>query len=206
MGKTPRLGKRETWGTQRQHSIYDRVVNGTNEWQRVDDVGCFWFVLRWLLLAWAVLIPYAAMVRSWGWFCVAGACFAAGLWMTWQQKRRRVVQIPEMRVELSSRELWAGEAFAVALQTSGEMAKSVRWWSAEMMASVKGDDPRTVVTAEFAVDPEAEAAPVSELQMILTVPGESELRSFAAREWWVQVTVETQRGRMESGRVPVLVH
>jgi len=94
----------------------------------------------------------------------------------------------------------------VSLHTSGAMSKSVRWWGAEMMAGVKGDDPRTVVGAEFAIEPDAEVAPVAELQMILTVPGDSELRSSGAREWWVQVTVETERGRMESGRVPVRVH
>ncbi len=187
--------------------IYHALVDaGTNQWQRVDDVGCFWFVLRWLLLCWAVLIPYAAMRASYGWLVVACGCFAGGLWMTWRQKRRKVLTIPEMRVELSSRDLYAGEAFAVGLQTSGAMAKSVRWWGAEMMAGVKGDDPRTVVGAEFFVEPEAEVAPVAELQMILAVPSASELKSYGAREWWVQVTVETAHGRMESGKVPVRVH
>ena len=172
----------------------------------MDDVGCFWWVLRWLLLGWAVVIPYAAMVKSFGWLVVGCFFVACGGWMTWQQRRRGWTSIAELGVEISSSELYPGEAFAVGLRTSGEMAHRVRWWGAELMAGVAGDDPKSVVSAEFVVDPEADEAPVSELQMLLTVPGESELRAVKAREWWVQVTVETQHGRMESGRVGVRVH
>jgi hypothetical protein len=71
----------------------------------------------------------------------------------------------------------------------------VRWWKAELIA-----DDATVTESEFAVDPEAESEPVAELEMVMAVP------SVEAREWWVVVTVETERGRMESGRVAVGVH
>lgn len=73
------------------------------------------------------------------------------------------------------------------------------------MASLSGDDPKSVVSAEFAVDPEAESSPVAELRMVLEMPNAATLREFGAEEWFVRVTVETDHGRMESGRVPMHV-
>ena len=179
------------------------MSSGTKEWQRVDNTGCFPWVLRVLLLSWAVILPYAVITRSTGWFAWSSACVLAGVWLTLRHRTQPAFEIPEMTVDVSPSDLAPGEGFVVTLFVRGEKARTVRWWSAELMAAVTGDDPKTVVTAEFAVEPEAEMAPVSELQMVLIAPSASMLGEVSAREWWVQVTVETDRGRMESGRAPV---
>jgi len=176
---------------------------GTNEWQRVDNTGCMEVVLRVFLLSWAVVLPYAVITRSFGWFGSAMVCVMAGVWLTLRHRRQTAFEIPEMLVDVSPSELAPNEPFVVRLRIAGDKARTIRWWSAEMMADVAGDDPKTMVSAEFAIDPEADAAPVSELQMLLAAPSASIIAESGAREWWVQVTVETERGRMESGRVKV---
>lgn len=178
---------------------------GTNEWQRVDNVGCFPTVLRVLLLAWIIVVPYAAMTGNRGWLLVSVFCVVCGMWMTWQQRRQRRLEIPEMTVDVAPSEVHPGEQVLVSLGLGGDKAYSVRWWSAELVGDVVGDDPKAVASGEFAVDPEAEAAPVAELQMVLTVPDAISLQQVRARKWFVQVMVETERGRMESGRVPLTV-
>lgn len=175
----------------------------TNEWQRVDNTGCFPWVLRALLLGWAVIIPYAVIFRSIGWLVWSSACVLAGLSLIVRERAKRGFEIPEMTVGVAPSDLHAGEEFLVTLNVVGDKARGIRWWRAEMVAAVPGDDPKTIVSAEFAVDPEAELSPVSELQMILVAPGASVVRDMEANAWWLQVTVETAHGRMESGRVAV---
>jgi hypothetical protein len=181
---------------------YDAVVSGTNEWQRVDNTGCMQVALRIFLLAWAVVLPYAVITRSFGWFGTAMACVLVGVWLTLRERQQRAFEIPEMLVDVSPSDLAPNEPFVVRLRIAGDKSRTIRWWSAELMAS-KGDEPKTMVSAEFAIDPEAGAAPVSELQMLLAAPGASVIAENDASEWWVQVTVQTERGRMESGRVGV---
>src|SRR5664279_4736939 len=177
----------------------------TNEWQRVDNTGCFPWVLRAMLLAWAIVLPYAVVTASRGWFTWSAACVLLGVWLTLRRRSQRAFEIPEMVVEVSPEYVAAGEQLLVTLRVRGEKATTIRWWSAEIMAEVSGDDPKALVSAEFAVDPEAEIAPISELQMVLAVPSAAAIADSRSREWWVQVTVETDRGRMESGRVAVNV-
>ena len=62
---------------------------GTNEWQRVDNTGCFPFVLRALLLSWAIVLPYAVITGSKGWFGWSSACVLAGVWLTLRQRAQR---------------------------------------------------------------------------------------------------------------------
>ena len=82
----------------------------------------------------------------------------------------------------------------MTLRIEDDTAKSVRWWRAELLAEVPGDEPKIVVTAEFAIDPAAGNAPVAELQMVLTLPGESTIGDVEAQAWFVQATVETEHG------------
>ena len=175
---------------------------GTNEWQRVDNTGCFPWVLRALLLSWAIVLPYAVITGSKVWFGWSSACVLAGVWLTLRLRAQRGFAIPEMTVDVSPSDLFPDEPFVVTLNVAGDKARSIRWWRAEMIAEVR-EDVKTIVNAEFAVDPEAEASPVAELQMILVVPSATVIRETDASAWWVQVTVETERGRMESGRVAV---
>jgi hypothetical protein len=176
---------------------------GTNEWQRVDNTGCLPWVLRAMLLAWAVVLPYAVITGSLGWFAWSAACVLVGVWLTLRQRSQRAHAIPEMTVAVTPTELQASQQFLVSLKVDGEKASTVRWWSAELMAEVAGDDPKAIVSAEFAIDPGAEVEPVSELQMVLKTPSAAILRESA--DWWVRVTVETDRGRMVSGKVEVRV-
>jgi hypothetical protein len=178
---------------------------GSNEWERVDTTGCFPWVLRAMLLAWSVVLPYAVITGNKGWFVWSAACVLAGVWLTLRQRSQRAFEIPDMAVDVSPNDLHPGDQFLVTLKVGGEKARTIRWWSAEMMADVEGDDPRVMVNAEFAIDPEADMSPVSELQMVLEAPSLSAVRDANRSDWWVRVTVETDRGRMESGRVAVRV-
>lgn len=177
----------------------------THEWLRVDNTGCGPWMLRVFLLAWAIMLPYAVMTGSKGWFGWSLGCVMLGVWLTLRHRGQRAFAIPEMTVEVAPNDLRPGEPFQVTLQVGGDEARTIRWWSAEMMAVVADDDPKPMVKAEFAIDPEAEAAPVSELQMVLEAPGTAALHDAEGEGWFVQVTVETDRGRMESGRVPVRI-
>ena len=178
---------------------------GTNHWQRIDNTGCFPWVLRAMLLAWAIILPYAIITASKGWFAWSAACVLLGVWLTLRQRSQRMFEIAEMGVEVSPEDVVAGEQLLVTLRVVGEKASTVRWWSAEIMADDSENDAKVLASAEFAVDPEAESAPISELQMVLAVPSAAVIGDLRNREWWVQVTVETDRGRMESGRVSVNV-
>lgn len=178
-------------------------MTGTNEWQRVDNTGCAAWVLRAFLLSWAVVIPYAVIMRSNGWFAFALACVLSGAWLTLRHRAQRAFEIPEMAVDVVPTELAPGQEFVVSLSVAGDKARTIRWWSSELVADVLDDDPKTMVTAEFAIDPAAENAPVSELRMLLTAPDEYVVRETEAQRWWIRVTVETERGRMESGKVKV---
>jgi hypothetical protein len=179
------------------------VSTGTNQWQRVDNTGCLPWVMRVFLLAWSIGLPYAVVTGSTGWFAWCLACVLVGVWLTVRSRNQKAFEIPEMTVELLPEALEPGQQFAVMLRVTGDKGRSIRWWSAEMMAAVSGDDPKPVVSAEFAIDPEAESSPVAQLQMVLDVPNASALREFDAKEWFLRVTVETDHGRMESGKVPV---
>jgi hypothetical protein len=181
------------------------MLAGTNQWQRVDNTGCVAWVLRAMLLAWAVVLPYAVITGSVGWFACSGACVLAGVWLTLRQRSQRALEIPEMIVDVTPDELHAGEQFLVALRVDGEKASTIRWWRAELVAEVEGDDPKTIVNAEFAIDPGAEVVPVSELQMVLEAPSAAIIRDANSADWWVRVTVETDRGRMVSGKVGLRV-
>jgi hypothetical protein len=166
------------------------------EWQRVDNTGFVQTVLTVFLLAWAAMIPYALMAGSTGWLAWSSACVLLGLGLVVrEQRRKRARLLPGVAVEVWPESVRAGESIVVRLVLSGQAATRVRWWKAELIA-----DDATVTESEFAVDPEAESEPVAELEMVMAVP------SVEAREWWVVVTVETERGRMESGRVAVGVH
>ena len=178
---------------------------GTNEWQRVDNTGCLPWVLRVLLLAWSIVLPYAVVSGSKGWFAWSLACVLVGVWLTVRSRNQQAFEMPEMTVDLLPEILEAGQQFVVVLRVSGDKGRTIRWWRAEMMAAGDEDEPKSVVSAEFAVDPEAESSPVAELQMVLAVPSLNVLREYDAQEWFVRVTVETEHGRMESGRVPVRV-
>ncbi len=178
---------------------------GTNEWQRIDNTGCLPWIFRAMLLSWAVVLPYAVITGSKEWFGWSLACVLAGVWLTLRGRANRFVA-PEMTVDVVPAELQAGEQFLVTLNIGGDKARTIRWWSAEMMVEVAGDDPKSLVTAEFAIDPEAETSPIAELQMVLTVPDATAMRAFNSQDLFVQVTVQTERGRMESGKVAVQVH
>ena len=161
-------------------------------WQRVDNTGCVQMTVTVFLLAWGVMIPYALMVHSDGWLAWSSACVVAGIALVVrEQRRKRARALPGVSVEVWPENVQAGESIVVRLVLSGEVATRVRWWKAELIA-----DDETVSESEFAVDPEAEAEPVAELEMGMAMP-----RMDGVREWWVVVTVETERGRMESGKV-----
>lgn len=176
---------------------------GTNTWQRVDNTGCFPWVLRVFLLAWSIGLPYAVVTGSKGWFAWSLACALGGVWLTVRSRNQGALVIPDMSVNLLPQTLAPGQQFIVTLQLSADKGRSIRWWRAEMMAGLTGDDPKPVVSAEFAVDPQNESAPVSELQMVLEAPAATVLRELKTEEWFVRVTVESDRGRLESGRVPI---
>jgi len=181
------------------------VNAGTNEWQRVDNTGCLPWMLRVFLLSWAIGLPYAVVTGSKGWFFWSLACVLTGAWLTVRARNQGAFEVPGMRVNVSPEILEPGERVVVTLRVAGDNGRTIRWWSAEVMASLSGDDPKSVVSAEFAVDPEAESSPVAELRMVLEMPNAATLREFGAEEWFVRVTVETDHGRMESGRVPMHV-
>jgi hypothetical protein len=164
------------------------------EWQRVDNTGFVQTVLTVFLLGWVVMIPYALMTQSMGWLAWSSACVVLGIGLVVrEQRRKRARLLPGVAVEVWPSDARPGDAIVVRLVLSGEVATRVRWWKAELFA-----DEASVNESEFAVDPEAESEPVAELEMALAVP-----RVEDARAWWVVVTVETERGRMESGRVPI---
>jgi hypothetical protein len=171
----------------------------TTEWQRVDNTGCVQTVVTGFLLAWVAMIPYALMFHRAGWLLWSSLCVLAGSGLlVRERKRKRARPLPGVSVEVWPESVRAGESIAVRLVLSGEVATRVRWWKAALLARVEEEE--TVSASEFAVDPEAEAEPVADLEMLLPVP-----RVDDAREWWVVVTVETERGRMESGKVAISV-
>ncbi len=176
---------------------------GTNKWQRVDNTGCFPWALRAFLLSWAIMLPYAVITGSKGWFGWSLMCVLTGVWWTLRERSQRSVVAPEMTVGVVPSVLYPDERCLVTLRIEGDKARTVRWWSAELMIAQTGDEPKVLVSAEFAIDPEAGSAPVSELQMVLVAPGAAALGDTAGNECFVQATVQTDRGRMESGRVPV---
>ena len=175
------------------------------EWRRVDNTGCVQVVLTLFLLGWAVMIPYALIYRNTGWLTWSVACVALGvLYARRQRKKQSTHSLPGVGVEVVPESVRAGETIAVRLMLSGEVAGRVRWWKAALRAKVVDEhdheSDEALSASEFVVDPSGEEDPVSELEMVLAVP-----RVNDAREWWVVVTVETERGRMESGRVGVSV-
>ena len=175
----------------------------TNEWQRVDNTGCLPWTFRALLLSWAIILPYAVITGSKGWFGWSLACVLAGVWLTLRDRTQRTLSTRGMTVDVVPDALRPGEQFLVMLKVEDDKARTIRWWKAEMMAAVPGDDPKTIVSAEFVIDPGAEGAPVAELEMILIAPNANAIGEMGTDDCFVQVTVETERGRMESGRVPV---
>lgn len=177
----------------------------TNEWQRVDNQGCVPTALRISLLCWAIVLPYAVITRSNAWFVFSLACVLIGVWWTIRNRAKRAFAIAGMSISVMPPVLRPHEGCLVTLRIEDETAKSIRWWKAELLAEVRDDEPKVVATAEFAVDPAAGDAPVAELQMVLTVPGESTIGDLDARGWFVQATVETGHGRMASGRVGIAV-
>jgi hypothetical protein len=193
---------REGWGTYGFGSI-GGVSASTNEWQRVDNQGCVPAVLRISLLCWAIVLPYAVITGNKGWFAFSLACVLTGVWWTLRNRAQGAFFTAGMGVSVVPPVLRPHESCLVTLRIEDDAAKSVRWWRAELLAEVPGDEPKVVVTAEFAIDPAAGNAPVAELQMVLTLPGESTIGDVEAQAWFVQATVETERGRMESGRVRV---
>lgn len=175
------------------------------EWRRVDNTGCVQVVVTVFLLAWVVIIPYALIYRNMGWLIWSVLCVGAGAWYGRRERKKQLAHsLPGVAVEFLPEPVRAGEAVVVRLVLSGEVAGRVRWWKASLHAKVldEHDDERhdAVSASEFVVDPSGEEEPVSELEMVLGVP-----RVDEARAWWVVVTVETERGRMESGKVPLSV-
>ena len=133
---------------------------------------------------------------------VVSACVLAGVWLTLRHRSQRAFEIPEMIVDVTPDELHAGEQFLVTLRVDGEKASTIRWWSAELMAEVEGrrseDDRQRGVCDRSGRG----SVPVSELQMVLETPSAATIRDANSADWWVRVTVETDRGRMErEGRV-----
>ena len=100
----------------------------TNEWQRVDNTGCFPWVLRTMLLAWAIVLPYAVITGSRGWFTWSAACVLLGVWLTLRHRSQRAFEIPEMVVEVSPEYVATGEQLLVTLRVGGEKANTIRWW------------------------------------------------------------------------------
>jgi hypothetical protein len=182
------------------------VSASTNEWQRVDNQGCVPAALRISLLCWAIVLPYAVITGSKAWFAFSLACVLVGVWWTMRNRAQRAFAAAGMSITVVPPVLYPHESCLVTLLIEDDTAKNIRWWRAELLAEVPGDEPKVVVTAEFAIDPAAGSAPVAELQMVLTLPGESTMGDLDARGWFVQATVETERGRMASGRVGVNVN
>jgi hypothetical protein len=181
---------------------------GTSEWQRVDNTGCLPWVFRAFLLSWAIILPYAVVVRSFEWFAWSLLCVIAGVWLTLRHRAQRAWKNAEMNVEVEPSEVSYDLPVLVTLQVAGEKSRNLRWWRAEMMTSSSDGsetESKVVASGEFAIDPDASVAPVSELQMVLNVPPAPALHEFAERDrnWWIQVTAETASGRLESGRVPL---
>ncbi len=178
------------------------------QWQRVDNTGALQRGLMIFFLSWAALVPYVLVNRDDGWLAWSAGCVVAGIAMlVRERRRRRAHRLPGVSVEVIPTQMRAGELMVVRLALSGEIARTVRWWKASVVGRVdeKFDEYAEVSHAEFAVDPPAEGEPVNEMELALAAPTASTIDGEPVEEWFVQVTVETKRGRMEMGRVAVKV-
>ena len=168
-------------------------MSGATEWRRVEGAGCVTWGVRVFLLGWVVAIPYFVVHWDAGWLTWSCACAVLGIGLLVRERRRmRVREIPGTVVEVRPE----GEWIVVRLVVGEELQRKIRWWKASLVAA--SEDEETVVSeAEFAVDPPAEGEPVTELEMTVGVP--SGIAEQA--EWFVRVMVETDGGRLVSGKV-----
>jgi hypothetical protein len=125
--------------------------------------------------------------------------------MLLERRRMRVREIPGTVVELQPETVRPGEWIVVRLVVGEELQRTIRWWKASVVAMAADEEEMVVRESEFAVDPAAEGGPVTELEMTIGAPSEREIAEHGDGEWFVRVMVETERGRLVSGKVGVRV-
>lgn len=183
----------------------------TNAWQSVESGGCLSIAAMLLLLVWAPVAVYHAVFWDAERFAFAFGFAAIGLALLGRQRfRKRTVELRDMTVTVDPTDLRPSQDFVVSLKLSGATAHKIRWWRVELTALVadagaKHPDQEVFAQQEFVVDPEASEGPVNELQMLMRAPSARELGRWIIRGWFVRATVESDHGRMESGRVEVRI-
>ncbi len=183
----------------------------TNSWQRVEHGGLLQLAAVLFLLFWAALGLFFLFFWNAAWFGFSAACVTlAAAFLVRERVFRRPWKIDEMSVVVEPTDLRFRQEFIVSLRLSGDKAATVRWWRVELVGLVaeqekKSVSPEVFAQLEFVVDPAPGEDRVTELRMVMTAPKRKDVAglNITPDGWFVRAIVESERGRMESGRVPV---
>jgi hypothetical protein len=183
----------------------------TNIWQRVEHGEFLQLAAVVFLLFWAALGLFFLFFWNAGWFGFSAACVTlAAVFLLRERILQRRWNAEDMTVLVEPVELRFRQEFSVSLRLSGEKAATVRWWRVELVGLVtepgsKTLSPEVFAQLEFVVDPAPGEDRVTELRMVMTAPKRKDVADVNVTQdgWFVRTIVESDRGRMESGRVPV---